>query len=60
MHNGFYEVIYHRTQPTTYSITFVGDEIVQSDKNSLTIALIGLLTIIMSGAIFLIVKKQVK
>lgn len=60
MHNNIYEVIYHRTQPTTYSIKFVGDEIVQSDKNGLTIALVGILTIIMSGAIFLIVKKQVK
>lgn len=55
MSNVYYEVIYHRTQPVSYSIQFVGDE--QIDKKRLTAIYVGLLTIIVFGIILIIVKK---
>lgn len=55
MHNGYYEVIYHRTQPKSYSIKFIGDT--QSDKYRLTAIYIGLLTLIMFG-VFVFIKNK--
>lgn len=57
MHNGYYEVSYHRTQPVSYSIQFVGDEVVQSNKYRLTAIYVGLLTFIMLGIIIIASKK---
>lgn len=57
MYNGYYEVIYHKTQPISYSIKFIGNEVVQSDKYRLTAIYIGLLTFIMLGVIIMTNKK---
>lgn len=54
--NGYYEVIYHRTQPISYSIQFVGD--IQFDKNRLTAIYVGLLTLIALIIIIFIAKKR--
>lgn len=56
MHNGYYEVTYHRTQPKSYSIQFVGN--LQSDKCRLTAIYIALLTLAMSGLAVFIVKRK--
>lgn len=58
MHNGYYEVVYYRTQPITYSIERVEDNVVQADKYRLAAIYIGLLTLIMLGIVIFIVKKK--
>ncbi|MDE6191656.1 MAG: hypothetical protein K2G47_08565 [Muribaculum sp.] len=58
MHNGYYEVIYHRTQPIPYSIQFVGNDKVQSDKRRLTLLYVGMLACISLGVIVIIMKKR--
>ena len=58
MHNGYYEVVYYRTQPITYSIERVEDDVVQADKYRLAAIYIGLLTLIMLVIVIFIVKKK--
>lgn len=58
MHNGYYKVNYHRTQPVTYSIRYKGDDVVQKDKYRLMVIYMGLLTMIGVGIIVFITKKK--
>ena len=54
----YYKVIIYHTQPTTYSIKFVGNDVVQRDKYTRMAIYIGILTIIMAGVITFIVRKK--
>ena len=58
IHNAYYQVNFHRTQPTTYSIKFVGNDVVQRDKYIRMAIYIGILTIIMAGVMTFIVRKK--
>ena len=46
MYNGYYEVFFHRTQPKTYSIRYVGDDVVTKDKHKMLAICAGILALI--------------
>ncbi len=58
MYNGYYEVFFHRTQPNTFSIRYVGDDVVNKDKHLLIAIYTGILTLIFIGLITFIKKKK--
>ena len=60
MYNGYYEVTFKQTQPTTYSIKRVDESIIQSDKYTLMAIYIAISTLIAIIAFTLIYKKQHK
>lgn len=57
MHNGYYEVSFYRTQPTTYSIRYRGEDVVKKDKYMMIAICVGLLTLITGFIIYKIKKK---
>ena len=59
MYNGYYGVFFHRTQPVTYSIRYVGDEIFQRDKYLMIALYAGLLTFLIVGLIIFKKKNKV-
>lgn len=58
MYNGYYEVFFHRTQPKTYSIRYVGDDIVNNDKYIMIAIYAGILTLIVIGILHSLTKKK--
>lgn len=58
MYNGYYEVFFHRTQPNTFSIRYVGDDVVNKERYLMIAIYAGILTLILIGLITFIKKKK--
>lgn len=58
MYNEYYEIFFHRTQPKTFSIRYVGDDIVNKEKYLLIAIYAGILAFVVIGVITFLTNKK--